>query len=68
MLTKILSFDWAVHVFQRPLRSVIDLTEDDFVKIANYEPGYEWIPQHFGPPPGVHKSIKMRLGYKCNRS
>lgn len=54
----------AAHVFQMPLRSLIALTADNHWDIANCEPGYEWIPQHFGPPPGVHKTMKKYLGYK----
>lgn len=30
--------------------------------IANYVPGYDWIPGRFGPPPGIPKARKEQLG------
>ena len=38
------------------------LNELDLERIINYEPGYDWIPNRFGPPPGIAKSKKQKLG------
>lgn len=40
------------------------LNELDLEQIINYEPGYDWIPNRFGPPPGIGKSKKQKLGKK----
>ena len=36
------------------------LNELDLEQIINYEPGYGWIPNRFGPPPGIAKSKKNK--------
>ena len=33
--------------------------------IANYVPGYDWMPGRFGPPPGIPKGRKEQLGMLC---
>ena len=31
-------------------------------KAAKYVPGYDWIPDKFGPPPGIAKARKDEFG------
>ena len=43
-------------------RSFHALDEERQRQAAAYEPGYEWLPDRFGPPPGIPRARKLELG------
>ena len=43
-------------------RSFHALDEEHLKQLAEYEPGYEWMPDRFGPPPGIPRARKIALG------
>ena len=45
-----------------PNRSFEALDTEQREKAANYVPGYDWLPGKFGPPPGIDKDFKDKLG------
>ncbi|KAF6040343.1 hypothetical protein EB796_001346 [Bugula neritina] len=49
-------FDFPVLVM--PQRNFDAIDGEDRLAIADYVPGYDWIPGRFGPPPGIPKARK----------
>ena len=45
-----------------PERGFDSLRAEDWRMVKDYQPGYDWIPGRFGPPPGIPKSRKQQLG------
>lgn len=45
-----------------PERSFEGLTLADRAIVSTYELGYDWVPDRFGPPPGIPRSKKQELG------
>jgi len=39
-----------------------DFDKEYRLAIADYAPGYDWIPGRFGPPPGIPKARKDKFG------
>ena len=51
-----------------PERSLAALDADRHKKAVEYVPGYDWIPGMFGPPPGIPKAYKDKLGRYMHQS
>ena len=47
---------------QMPERNFEALDIDRRKKAVEYVPGYDWIPEKFGPPPGIAKARKDEFG------
>ena len=45
-----------------PVRNFEALGEERRREAVAYQPGYDWLPDRFGPPPGIPRARKLELG------
>lgn len=45
-----------------PISGYESMSFDQKRKAQDYEAGYDWIPDRFGPPPGIPRARKEQLG------
>ena len=43
-------------------RAFLTFNEERQRQALTNEPGYEWYPDRFGPPPGIPRARKLKLG------
>lgn len=54
--------EFSIFYDTMPDSSLDSPTSNPYRTDAKYEPGYDWVPGRFGPPPGILKSKKDQLG------
>ena len=51
-----------IAFIQMAERSFLTFNEERQRQAPTNEPGYEWYPDRFGPPPGIPRARKLELG------